>query len=184
MHSRKGQLIIAPPDMVDPNFRRTVTLLVEHDERGALGLTLNRPTSLSLQEAWEQCGGDCPCHVDAAVHLGGPCPGPMMLLHPYEDYAQRHVAGRVYFTSDPDHIAWLVEHSDLPIRCFGTHAAWGPGQLESEFETSSWITAPACDRHVYDSDPGMWFDLLKQINPAQALALSKPELFSGDPRRN
>jgi putative transcriptional regulator len=186
MSSKRGQLIIALPDLVDPNFHQTVTLIVEHTEEGALGLTLNRPTQTTVKQAWaalEEAPGT-PCHHTGLVYLGGPCPGPLMILHTLEDRAQAMVCEGVYFTAEPDHITWLLEHNQQPMKCFGTHAGWGPGQLDTEIEHQSWISRPATTADVLEAGPRQWLDLIRKINPSQAAFVANPDLLKTDPSMN
>lgn len=185
MPSRAGQLIIALPDLVDPNFHQTVTLMVQDSPEGSLGLTLNRPTQTPMKQAWAQVPeADTPCNHTGLVYLGGPCPGPLMLLHTRPEYAQTQVCDGVYFTAEPDDITWLLEHNGEPMRCFATHSGWGPGQLESEVEHESWITRPASAAHVFEAGPRLWLDLLGKINPSQAAVVHNPSLLDADPSMN
>jgi len=185
MPNRQGQLIIALPDLVDPNFHQTVTLMIQHDAGGALGLTLNRPADLTLKQAWAQIDeATTPCHQVGRIHLGGPCPGPLMLLHTHADRSQITVCDGVYFTAEPEDITWLMEHNDQPMKCFATHSGWGPGQLEDELERASWITRPAAWADVFEAGPRQWFDLLRQINPSQAAVVANPNLLNTDPSMN
>jgi len=80
MKSLQGHLLIASPTLLDPNFRKSVVLLVQHNEEGAMGLVLNRPTETKLCEAWTQVA-ETDCASDASLNLGGPCEGPLMALH-------------------------------------------------------------------------------------------------------
>jgi len=185
MSSRRGQLIIALPDLVDPNFHQTVTLLVEHSEQGSLGLTLNRPSKTPMKQAWAQVdAAHTPCNHTGLVYLGGPCPGPLMVLHTRAEYAQVSVCEGVYFTAEPEHITWLLEHNAEPMRCFATHSGWGPGQLELELEHESWITRPARAAQVFEAGPRLWLDLIGRINPSQAAVVHNPALLDADPTMN
>ena len=80
MKSLQGQLLIASPKLFDPNFFRSVILLVQHGENGALGLVLNRPLEMTIANAWEQVS-EMPCEATGFLHQGGPCDGPLMVLH-------------------------------------------------------------------------------------------------------
>lgn len=186
MSSKQGHLIIALPDLVDPNFHQSVTLIIEHGEAGALGLTLNRPTQTTVKQAWAalEDGPDTPCHHTGLVYLGGPCPGPLMILHTIEEMSQTRVCDGVYFTAEPEHIVYLLEHNQQPMKCFGTHAGWAPGQLDAELEHQSWMTRPASASDVFEAGPRQWLDLLRRINPSQAAVVSNPGLLRGDPSMN
>lgn len=185
MPTRQGQLIIALPDLMDPNFHQSVTLMVQHNSDGALGLTLNRPTRLTVKQAWSDLDEtSSPCNHTGLVYLGGPCPGPMMILHTLAEYAQIQVCAGVYFTADPEDITHLLEHNGEPMRCFATHSGWAPGQLEAEVEHESWITRPARAEDVFEAGPRQWIDLLRQINPSQAAIVDNPSLLNTDPSMN
>ena len=80
MPDLQGQLLVASPRMADPNFHRTVVLILRHGDDGSMGLVLNRPLELSVKEACEQALVS-PCNVEGPLHQGGPCEGPLMVLH-------------------------------------------------------------------------------------------------------
>ncbi len=183
MESYRGKLLIAGTDMLDPNFAQTVTLMVEHGEEGALGLVLNRPTKTRVPEAWEQVS-DVPCHQEGVLYQGGPCSGPLMLLHTLSFQSQLEVAPGLHFTADADEIAWLMEHGRDEMRCYVGYAGWGAGQLESEIDRESWIVTPAKPEHVFHGSPRMWFELLRRINPTQAAMLLRPNMMPDDPSVN
>ena len=81
MESLEGQLLLASPQLLDPNFVRTVVLLVEHNNMGALGLVLNRPTGKNRPGSVEAGRRSRPARASNPVHLGGPVPGPLMAIH-------------------------------------------------------------------------------------------------------
>ena len=72
MNSLQGHLLIAAKSLRDPNFLRTVLLMIEHNEDGAMGLVLNRPSRLSMKEAWSEVR-DTPCPINDPLFHGGPC---------------------------------------------------------------------------------------------------------------
>src|SRR5438876_10549654 len=92
--SLQGQLLLATVKLVDPNFARAVVLMVQHDENGAMGLILNRPLETTIQEVCSQ-QLDLTCAVDGPLHLGGPCEGPLMILHTRQLDAQVEVIPEV-----------------------------------------------------------------------------------------
>jgi len=87
VESLQGHLLIASPHLADPNFARTVVLMVQHSDQGALGVVLNRPTSKTVKELWKEVG-DAPCHTEAPVCLGGPVSGPLMAVHTNQFFAE------------------------------------------------------------------------------------------------
>src|SRR5947209_13377149 len=134
MESARGQLLIAGPSLLDPNFWRTVVLVVEHSEDGALGLVLNRPSETTVGEAVPQLE-ELVDPVDR-LFIGGPVqPSAVLVLGEFEDATD---AALLAF----DDIGVLATGSSPgePVaglrvgRAFVGHAGWGPGQLDSELE--------------------------------------------------
>jgi putative transcriptional regulator len=185
MVTRQGQLLIAGADMDDPNFARTVSVLVEHGDQGALGLVLNRPTEISVAQAWRQVS-QTSCTYDGRLHQGGPCQGPLMILHTDADRSQIEVVPGLYFTADAEDVASLLERPDGQLRCFAGYAGWAAQQLEHELDRASWIVRAATVGDVFDAPPGErhWLSLLSRINPAQAAYLVNPDILPEDPSNN
>jgi putative transcriptional regulator len=182
---RQGQILLAGPRLEDPNFAQTVTLLVQHDDEGALGLVLNRPTKLTVAAALEQHAAVASsCGHIGLLHHGGPCSGPLMLLHNRGDRSGVSVCDGVHFTVDADDVAWLLEHHDGPMKCFAGYAGWGSGQLEAEIEVGSWLIARATREAVFDGGEGQWLELLSRIDPTHAKLARQPWLRPADPTVN
>src|SRR5687767_10158520 len=142
MTSRKGQLLISSPKLHDPHHFRTVVLLVQHGENSALGLVINRGLETNIKEAWEQVS-ETECQIDAPIHQGGPCEGPLMLVHTNAAFADLEIAPGLFFTTDRENVEGLVSHHNGSIKFFVNYSGWGPGQLEGEIEAGGWLTAPA-----------------------------------------
>ena len=180
MDSLRGNLLVAGPGLVDPNFRRTVVLVGEHGEEGAMGVVLNRPSEIEVEEAVPplgELGG-----VDDVVYVGGPVqPQAIVVLG---DFAEPEQAGVLVFGSigflpseiEPDAIGELSR-----ARVFAGYAGWGAGQLEEELEEGSWIVEPADPNDVFtDSPEQLWSDVLRRKGgPFSVLAL-----MPDDPRSN
>jgi putative transcriptional regulator len=143
MDSLQGKLLVAMPALFDPNFRRTVVLLGEHGEDGAMGLVLNRPTDVTIGEAAPPLA--VVAGEESRVHVGGPVqPEAVLVLAEFDDPAAAAsiVVGDVGFASsdgDLDGLAGAIRRA----RVFAGYSGWGPGQLESELEEESWLVEPA-----------------------------------------
>jgi putative transcriptional regulator len=160
--SLKGQLLIAGPGLVDPNFRRTVVLVGEHSEEGALGVILNRASEATVEEAVPELSA----LVDdlELVHVGGPVqPSAIVVL---ADFVEPERAGALVLDSvgflpsevDPDELGEL-RHA----RVFAGYAGWGPGQLDDELDEGSWIVEPALPQDVFTDDPDdLWSEVLRR----------------------
>ena len=183
MASLKGQLLIASPRLMDPNFVRTVVLMVQHGDEGALGLVLNRPLTATVRDVCEKVL-ETSCEVEAHLHQGGPCEGPLMVLHATtDDDSTEHeseVVPGVYFTAERGTIEDLLRGiADGDAKFFVGYAGWGAGQLESELETGSWLTCPADPAHVFEAGEKIWSKLTTSIT-----AGIDPDRIPDDPSVN
>lgn len=180
MDSLKGQLLISSGGLYDPNFRHTVVLIGEHDENGALGVVLNRPLDVAVEQAVPPLAE----LVDRGepVFQGGPVqPEGVVLIaeftHP--DQADLPVFGNVGFLMgevDAD-VKWRV----VQARIFAGYSGWGPGQLEQELAEDSWIVDPARDEDVFTDQPELlWSRVLRRKGPEYETLSRVPY----DPRMN
>jgi putative transcriptional regulator len=174
VESLKGQLLIAAASLFDPNFRRTVVLIGEHNDEGALGVVLNRPTPVTVEEAVPPLASIVA--VSDPLFLGGPVQpqSPVILA----EFDSPDSAGLVVFRS----VGFLTgealpESGDgiLRARVFAGYAGWGAGQLEAEMEMGSWIVEPALEEDVFTPDPeALWSDVLKRKGGEYRLLASMP----------
>src|SRR4051812_11769682 len=103
MKSLQGQLLIASPKLMDPNFFKSVVLVVQHGDGGALGLILNRRIDVTVQSAWGQVS-EGTCEVEGNLHQGGPCEGPLMVVHGEESLGQLEVLPGIHFSTERESI--------------------------------------------------------------------------------
>jgi len=151
MKSLKGYFLVASPHLQDPNFVRTVVLLVHHSDEGAFGVVLNRPTDSTVRELWEKVSNS-PCGSDQRVHLGGPVSGPLMAVHTDASLAELEIIPGVYFAAQRDHLESLIRQQQHAFRLFVGHSGWGSGQLENELKQGAWFTTPATAEFVFYPD--------------------------------
>lgn len=162
MDSLQGQLLIAPAHLSDPNFQHTVVLMIQHDDEGAFGVILNRPTGRSISDVWQQVRGS-PCDCTEQVHLGGPVTGPLVALHKEPALAEMRVAPGLYCTMSAERIEELVGEDRRLVRFYAGYAGWGGGQLESELATGSWLTTDASAEEVFETDDDeLWTTVIKR----------------------
>ncbi|MEM9294733.1 MAG: YqgE/AlgH family protein [Planctomycetota bacterium] len=183
MDSYAGQLLIASPRLLDPNFERTVGLIVRHDDDGALGLVLNRATPVPLAQAWSEVS-DTAYEGDDPLLRGGPCEGPLMVLHAEPEHAQFEVLGGVYFSAETERVTALVESHCTPALYFVGYAGWGPGQLEGELETGSWLLRDATPEAVFAGPSASWGKLSSAADPDSPRNRIDPRLMPDDPHLN
>jgi putative transcriptional regulator len=150
------QFLIAMPAMVDPHFAKTLTLVCEHNENGALGIIINRPTDLTLYGLLEQIR--ITPQADAAhavpVHFGGPVQVDrgFVLHQPVGNWQSTlAVGGEIGLTTSRD-ILEAVARGEGPRQLLVTlgYAGWAPGQLEHELAQNAWLTVPARTDILFD----------------------------------
>src|SRR2546429_9566394 len=101
MKSLQGQFLIASPELGDPNFYKAVVLLIKHDDEGAFGLILNRPTDNTVAELWKMVGEE-EVQCEQPIFLGGPGTGPLVALHRVKPAAEAEGMPGVYFSAPKD----------------------------------------------------------------------------------
>jgi len=148
--------LIAMPRMEDPYFSRTLTYICEHDDRGAMGIVLNRATEMTLGALYEQI--QIPLEaLDLAgrtIHFGGPVQMDRgFVLHQPEGSWQSTlpVQDGIALTTSKD-ILVAVGRGEGPEKMLVTlgYAGWGAGQLEQELAQNAWLTVPATEEVIFD----------------------------------
>ena len=177
MDTLRGHLIVASPSLEDPNFRRTVVLITEHSEEGAMGLVLNRVATATVADAVPDL--TFLAEGESYVHVGGPvAPHGVIVLAEWDEPSRAAilVEGDLGFVSadleDEDALATAIRRA----RVFAGHAGWGPGQLEGELEERAWIVERARREDVFAEDPeGLWAAVLRRKGRDYALLSTMPE---------
>jgi putative transcriptional regulator len=173
--SLAGQLLLASPSLLDPNFARTVVLIGVHGEEGAMGVVLNRPSTVTVGEAVPQLQ-DALGALEP-VYVGGPVQSSsVVFLAEFVDPSPAGllVLGRIGFPA-PD--AGIEELADATARrrVFAGHAGWGPGQLDAELAAGDWITNNARPEDVFTDGPeDLWSMVLTRKGGSYALIARMP----------
>jgi putative transcriptional regulator len=173
--SLKGQLLIASPALVDPNFRRTVVLVTEHTDEGAMGVVLNRVSPVPVADAVPQLAELV--EEGGMVYVGGPVqPEAVVALAELDDPAE---AAAIAF-ADIGYIRADAEPAELTgavrrLRLFAGYSGWGAGQLESELDESAWIVEPAEPDDVFTLEPDrLWSTVLRRKGGGFAVIATMP----------
>jgi putative transcriptional regulator len=170
-----GRLLVAAPALRDPNFDRTVVLLLDHNDEGAVGLVLNRPSATAVDDALPQWGDRAT--EPSVVFVGGPVsPTSAICLAgatvPARDGWQPLFGslGTLDLARDPDEVAdidWL--------RVFAGYAGWGAGQLEGEIAEGAWFVVDVQPGDAVCVQPGtLWRDVLRRQPGALAAVANFP----------
>jgi putative transcriptional regulator len=175
------KFLIASEIMDDPNFARSVILMLKHDEEGAMGLIVNRPLQLSVAQA---CGSDleAAAEVSQPLHVGGPCPGPMFVLHNNTGVEGQRVLSGVRCSATREQVEEVMLSGDRPSKYIANYAAWAAGQLESELKNNFWHIVPARAVDVFDGDR-LWHRLMDRMRLSELIDIDL-RTFPTDPQAN
>lgn len=170
-----GQLLLASPTLLDPNFSRSVVLIGIHNEDGAMGVVLNRASTMTV-------GDVVPQLQDAVgalepVYVGGPVQSSsVVFLAEFLDPAPAGllVLGRIGFPAPDAGIEELAQ-ATARRRVFAGHAGWGAGQLDAEIESGDWIADQAQPQDVFTEAPQeLWSAVLTRKGGSYALLARMP----------
>ena len=182
MESTRGKLLVAAPSLVDPNFRQTVLLMLEHGSEGALGVVLNRPSELSVKGAIDEWAAVV--SEPSVVFVGGPVSQSSVIalasvaLDDVDDHWSQVVGriGTIDLEKDPDEIGGLDQ-----VRIFAGYAAWAPGQLEGELAENAWFVLDHDGSDPFAGDPEeLWW----RVFARQDGELNRLRLYPRNPTDN
>jgi putative transcriptional regulator len=181
-----GSALIAAPGLRDPNFHRTVVLIIEHQPAGTVGVVLNRPSEVPVRDvlpSWSPLAT-----VPRALYVGGPMqqraalcvaalPAGVDAEHTEGMIKVRGSLALVDLDADPELIAPRLRG----LRVFAGYAGWSAGQLAAEINRGDWVVVPALPEHVL-APPGT--DLWSRMLRRQGLPLALLATFPADPILN
>jgi putative transcriptional regulator len=183
--SYAGRLLVASPSLRDPNFARTVVLILDHDHTGTLGVVLNRPLEVEVREVLPDWTGDVsepsslfgggPVATDSALAIG-------VLISAGDDapLGWRAMYGRVGLV-DLDTPVEVLTGALTGLRIFAGYAGWSPGQLEDEIAEGSWLVVDGADDDLTTESPvDLWSQVLRRQSGNVRLLATCPE----DPTQN
>lgn len=181
MAFQTGKLLIATPELADPNFFRTVSLIFHHTEEGAAGVILNRPSNTSIGHVWDDLDSD---HVHQPIHIGGPVEGPMMALHNNVLYAESTIFEGVFLSLTRENLAHLVGQSIHNVKIFNGYSGWGEGQLEAEMDAGGWLTFDCEAEDIFETPEEIWKLACEKVGQQIMFSQSRLDLTSVDPLAN
>jgi putative transcriptional regulator len=174
-----GMFLVASRELTDPNFSKSVVLILRYDESGAMGVIVNRRTRATLEDAMPEIDGAR--EVGNPIYLGGPVQiGTLRFLaradQPLED--ADYVLGDIQVSASRSLLDRLVAEfaDDSRLRVFIGYSGWAPGQLENEIARGGWHVVPATAAQVFSAEPeGLWSKLAPP--PAPITAMAPPASF-------
>jgi putative transcriptional regulator len=164
--------LIAVPQLMDPNFRQSVVLLLQRNEEGAMGVVINHESELLLKELCKDHEIPYAGEAGKRVRRGGPVsPEQGLVLYGdgINDPEGRRVVDGLHVSASRGTLTRLCDQARESFECFSGYAGWGPGQLEREISAGSWIIGGVDPRLVFEQKPSsVWLRSLEAlgIDPA------------------
>lgn len=185
--SLRGHFLIASKSLLDPNFFQSVVLLIEHNDEGAMGLVINRPSEITISRALSG-HFDYP-DDDQLIFSGGPVEqNSLFILHddPGMDQMENPLSNGVHVGTSEDAFEEVVRRAtdgddSFKFRIVSGYAGWSQGQLEGELGRNDWKIIPAVPNLVFHSEPyEVWKLAIQEHHRLNPLIPGAP----GDPRWN
>jgi putative transcriptional regulator len=174
-------LLLAMPQLADPNFARSVVLMIEHGEQGSFGLVINHPSPIKATELLDSLEMSWRGEDSAVVWAGGPVsPSTGWVLHEPIGAAQPGAGGTIEITStialstSPDRLRAIASSPPRNVRLLLGYSGWGPGQLAAEMSRGAWLHTAADHRLVFDTPADQIWDAA-----LRTLGINPRDLFSG-----
>ena len=172
--SLAGSLLVAHPNMLDPNFRRAVLFISEHNPgEGALGVIINRPLDRQVADLVTE---EPPAGLaEVPVFLGGPVGKNQLMFAAFEwqqngELKLNHDVGLKETTDTAS------EKKIIKVCAFVGYAGWGAGQLESEMKQKAWLIQKASPSVLkIDRLPNLWFDIMRTLGPWYKMLAAAPD---------
>ena len=172
--SLAGSLLVAHPNMLDPNFRRTVLFISQHDpNEGALGVIINRPLDRQVADLVTETP---PAGLaDVPVFLGGPVAKSQLMFAAFEwkkgDEVKLSHNVALELSNAP-----AGEKKLVTICAFVGYAGWGAGQLETEVKQKAWLLQKANPSLLkIDRLPNLWFEIMRSLGPWYKMLAAAPD---------
>lgn len=155
--SRAGKLLVATPSLIDPNFHRTVILMLQDDSEGTVGIVLNRATEEPVADHLPEWAGRTP--DPHTIHYGGPVePEVAIGISNTIEGLPSGVPG----LSMVDLSAPPISDEGPSVRIYSGYAGWGADQLEAELDIGSWYVVQAAPDDPFDDPDGQWRRVLRR----------------------
>ncbi len=184
MRSLKGHLLLATPELLAPIFSRSVILMLDHSSEGAAGVVINKPTDATVASIAEQVFEE-PSEWEKLISLGGPVPGPMIVLHTVEELSDQEIVPGVYSTVDAAKVRDLLRRQVEPSLTLANYSGWSAGQIEGEIAEGSWVTMEARpDLIFWEGEGDLWKVVTKEINGRRLTDMLRIREMPADPRVN
>src|SRR6266436_1620242 len=171
--SLAGSLLVAHPNMLDPNFRRAVLFISAHDlNDGALGVIINRPLDKQVADLVNETPPEG--LADVPVFLGGPVGKNQLIFATFE--WEKGEGLKLNHNVDLEQSSVVAGQKPSSIYAFVGYAGWGAGQLEAEMKEKAWLLQkPSRSVLKLDRLPKLWFDIMRHLGPWYKMLAAAPD---------
>jgi len=181
--SLKGTLLVSTERMQGSRFEKAVVLLMQDDDKGTFGVTLNKPANKKVRQAWTKLTGESISDQQEIV-AGGPLQGPVIALHQDPTMYDLEMMGGLYVSAKVDKLQQLTNQFDNPYRIIVGIAGWKPGQLSNEVNDGCWYLLPFDVDLVFDDPEWMWDFCMQECGRHQIADIVGHDNIPFDPSLN
>ncbi|MGO9108144.1 MAG: YqgE/AlgH family protein [Thermoguttaceae bacterium] len=183
MHFLQGQLLVAVPHQLDPNFVQTVILVLRHSDQGAFGLIINCPRERS-NGALLQTKSRRRSFKKANLYFGGPVTGPLMAVHRDRSLGEIEILPDLFFSGNEENVLAVMRRKRQPCRIFVGYTGWAPRQLEYEIDRGAWRTLEATAERVFSRSADLWHELHREALETMYRGIFHLRYIPSDPMLN
>ena len=176
MNSYKGKLLISDPNMIDPNFKRSVILVTNHDKKESVGLILNQPTQVKINDVIDNFPS-----FNASIYIGGPVQkNTLCFIHSLKDKIKEshYIGNDLYWSGDFQTLKKIIIQQKIhknQVRFFAGYSGWGAGQLEMEINEESWIIESYNSKLILQDNNKLWHSFISKMNKKYSFWINMPE---------
>lgn len=167
--------LVAVPQLGDPNFNRSVVLMLEHGDHGSMGLTINRPMDLDVGAFCESQSMKWAGDTSGLIFQGGPVQQERaFILHAsdHEGPETEQIVGGTRLSYSLESLKLLADRPPRKVRIFLGYAGWGPGQLAEELTAGAWLLGQPNERLIFDAQAdSVWDMALREMGIDPALLM-------------
>lgn len=176
-HIDRGKVLIAEPFMLDPNFKRSVVLLCEHQKDGSLGFILNKSLDMKINDLIS----DFP-EFDSTVYYGGPVQTDTVhYIHNVGDMLQNSnmISDGIFWGGDFERLKLLIDAGEVTtdnIRFFVGYSGWSSGQLNEEMRYGSWVLGDLAAEFIFKNNGlSLWSNVLNKKGDTFSVIAQMPD---------
>jgi putative transcriptional regulator len=176
MVPKQGRILISEPLLSDTYFKRSVVLITDHSDMGAVGFVLNKPIDIPINEVLDNFP-----KFNAKVYIGGPvAKDTVHFLHTLGELVPNsvHVKDNIYWGGDFDSLKELINEGIVKtnqVRFFLGYSGWSPNQLEEEIKENAWLVTEVPSNKIMSEDKNIWKKTLENLGKKYKVWSNFPE---------